>query len=112
MEEILLHEGAHASLDGDHARSPNWRAAQEADGRFLNSYARDYPEREDIAVTTWAYFVTHYRPDRIGARNVETILAAIPNRLAYFDAQRFDMSPYVRVATSRSTPPAARPPSR
>ena len=98
-EEILLHEGAHASLDGDHARSPNWRAAQEADGRFLNSYARDYPEREDIAETTWAYFVTHYRPDRIGARNVETILAAIPNRLAYFDAQRFDMSPYVRVAT-------------
>ena len=73
MEEILLHEGAHASLDGDHARSPNWRAAQDADGRFLNSYARDYPEREDIAETTWAYFVTHYRPDRIGARNVETI---------------------------------------
>ena len=52
MEEILLHEGAHASLDGDHARSPNWRAAQEADGRFLNNYARDYPEREDIAETT------------------------------------------------------------
>ena len=91
---------------------PNWRAAQEADGRFLTSYAKDYPEREDIAETTWAYFVTHYRPDRIGARNVETILAAIPNRLAYFDAQRFDMSPYVRIATSRSTPPAARPPSR
>ena len=112
MEEILLHEGAHASLDGDHARSPNWRTAQEADGRFLNNYARDYPEREDIAETTWAYFVTHYRPDRIGARNVETILAAIPNRLAYFDAQRFDISPYVRVATSRSTLPAARPPSR
>ena len=48
--------------------------------------------------------MTHYRPDRIGARNVETILAAIPNRLAYFDAQRFDMSPYVRVATVPQPP--------
>ena len=104
MEEILLHEGAHASLDGDHARSPNWRAAQEADGRFLNSYAMDHPEREDIAETTWAYFVTHYRPGRIAARDVDTILAAIPSRLDYFDAQRFDMSPYTRVATVPQPP--------
>ena len=104
MEEVLLHEGAHVSLDGDHARSPSWRAVQEADGGFLNIYARDHPEREDIAETTWAYFVTHYRPDRIGARNVETILAAIPNRLAYFDAQQFDMSPYVRVAPVPALP--------
>ena len=98
LEEVVLHEGAHVSLDTDHIQAPQWIAAQQADGGFLNTYARDYPD-EDIAETTWAYFVTHYRPDRIGARNVETILAAIPNRLAYFDAQRFDMSPYVRVAT-------------
>ena len=104
LEEIMLHEGAHVSLDTDHIQAPQWIAAQRADGGFLNTYARDYPN-EDIAETTWAYFVTHYRPDRIGARNVETILAAIPNRLAYFDAQRFDMSPYVlRVATVPQLP--------
>ena len=104
LEEIMLHEGAHVSLDTDHIQAPQWIAAQQADGGFINTYARDHPVSEDFAETTWAYFVTHYRPDRIGARNVETILAAIPNRLAYFDAQRFDMSPYVRVATVPQPP--------
>ena len=28
-----------------------WRAAQEADGRFLNNYAMNWPQREDIAET-------------------------------------------------------------
>ena len=104
LEEVMLHEGAHVSLDTDHIQAPQWIAAQQADGGFLNTNARDHTLSEDIAETAWAYFVTHYRPDRIGARNVETILATIPNRLAYFDAQRFDMSPYVRVAAPQPVP--------
>ena len=104
LEETLIHEGGHVSLDLDHARSPGWQAAQRADGVFINNYARDFPEREDVAESILAYFVTHYRPGRIAARDVDTILAAIPNRLAYFDAQRFDMSPYVRVATVPQPP--------
>ena len=55
--------------------------------------------REDIAESILAYFAVMYRPYRISTEDRNTILDAIPNRFAYFDEQRFDMSPYVRVAT-------------
>ena len=99
MEEILMHEGGHTSLDPDHARAAGWRVAQEADGGFLNNYARDYPVREDIAETTWAYFAVTYRPERMSPANRDTIREAIPHRLAYFDDQMFDFSPYRRATT-------------
>ena len=97
LEEVFIHEAGHFSLDRDHAQSPGWRAAQQADGRFLTPYARDHPEGEDVAESIWGYFVVNYRPERISMAHREAILDAIPNRLAYFDEQRFDMSPYVRV---------------
>ena len=98
LEETLIHEGGHVSLDLDHARSPRWRAAQRADGVFINNYARDFPEREDVAESILAYFAVMYRSERISTEDRNTILDAIPNRFAYFDEQRFDMSPYMRVA--------------
>ena len=99
LEETLVHEAGHASLDRDHARSPGWRAAQEEDGTFISTYARDYPEREDIAESILAYFAVRYRPDRISTADRDTILEAIPHRLAYFDEQMFDFSPYTRATT-------------
>ena len=36
LEETLFHESAHAALDIDHAASPAWRAAQQADGGFIS----------------------------------------------------------------------------
>ena len=99
LEETLIHEAGHVSLDLNHARSPRWQAAQRADGVFINNYAQDFPEREDIAESILAYFAVMYRPYRISTEDRNTILDAIPNRFAYFDEQRFDMSPYVRVAT-------------
>ena len=35
-----------------------------------------------------------YRPERLTDADRSAILTAIPNRLLYFDEQRFDMSPY------------------
>ena len=43
LEEIFLHEAAHASLDQPHARADGWRAAQAADGVFISDYARNNP---------------------------------------------------------------------
>ncbi len=94
LEEIFLHEAAHASLDHAHARGAGWRAAQVADGVFISDYARNNPVREDIAESAIMYFAVRYRPESLTSDERWIILTSIPNRLAYFDEQDFDMSPY------------------
>lgn len=92
LEEMFIHEGAHVSLDGAHANSAGWLAAQIEDGVFISSYARDYPDREDIAESILPYFALRYRPDRLTDHDRAAIVAAMPNRLAYFDQQRLDLA--------------------
>ena len=93
LEEILVHEAAHTSLDEEHANAPGWRSAQQADGTFISTYARDHPRREDVAETFSAWLAVRYKADRIPAQMKRTIEQAVPNRLAYFDAQDFNMVP-------------------
>ena len=95
LEEVFIHEGGHISLDGHHKDSAKWRAAQAADGVFISEYARDFPDREDVAESILPYFAVRYFPERLTDADRALILATIPNRLAYFDEQGFDMSPYV-----------------
>ena len=92
-EETFVHEGTHVNLQA-HNSSPGWRAAQEADGVFISNYARDNPNREDVAESFVAWFAVRYRPERLSAGRQPIILRTIPNRLIYFDEQGFDMSPY------------------
>ena len=94
-EEVMFHEAAHTSLDVAHANTPGWREAQRADGGFISTYARDNPDREDIAESILPYFAVRVHPGRIPPRDRALIEEAIPNRLAYFDAQGFNWSPYM-----------------
>ena len=94
LEEVFLHEAAHAVLDEAHARADAWRAAQAADGVFLSEYAGNNPVREDIAETAVMYFAVRYRPESLTSDDRWIILTSIPNRLAYFEEQDLDMSPY------------------
>ena len=103
LEEVLFHEAAHVSLDAGHVNAPGWTAAQEADGVFISEYARDGPQREDVAESILPYFAVRYQAERLTAAEQAAILTAIPNRLLYFDEQAFDMSPY-RAAASDSAP--------
>ena len=94
-EENFVHEAVHVTLDPVHRdASPGWRAAQAADGVFISTYARDYPDREDVAESFSAWFAVRYQPERLTAGERTVILRTIPNRLIYFDEQGFDMSPY------------------
>ena len=90
----MFHEAAHTSLDVAHANTPEWREAQRADGGFISDYARDNPDREDIAESILPYFAVRFKPGRLSPGDRAKIEEAIPNRLGYFDAQRFDWSPY------------------
>lgn len=96
IEEALMHEGAHASLDPVYARSAGWRAAQAADGGFISDYARDYPDTEDLAESIVAFFAAEYRAARIPRAMRSTIRATIPNRIAWFESLDLDMRPATR----------------
>ncbi len=93
LEETLVHEASHTSLDADHASSAGWVAAQNADNEFISTYARDNPQIEDIAETFLLYLAITYRADRISDSLYNTVIQTVPNRINYFDNQQFNMYP-------------------
>lgn len=95
LEEAFVHEAAHTSLDATHASASGWLAAQSADGNFISTYARDFPDREDVAESFLPYLAVRYRSDRILPSVAATISQTIPNRIAYFNAQALDLYPLV-----------------
>ncbi len=93
LEETFVHEASHTSLDAEHSSSAGWIKAQESDGNFISTYARDNPIREDIAESFLLYIAIRHRIDRINQSLRDTILKTIPNRIIYFDNQNFNMYP-------------------
>ncbi|MEX2271213.1 MAG: hypothetical protein WD690_07080 [Vicinamibacterales bacterium] len=69
------------------------RDGQAQDNTFISTYARDNPTREDLAESFLPYLAVRYRPERITQALADTIRHAIPNRIAYFDAQSFGVAP-------------------
>ena len=99
LAETFVHEASHTSLDADHAASAGWLAAQQNDPTFISTYARDNPNREDVAESFLPYLAVRYRSDRISTDLQNTIASTIPNRIAYFDGLDLDMYPLVPRAT-------------
>jgi hypothetical protein len=97
LEETLLHEAAHTSLDPYYAWSAEWKAAQQADDAFISNYARENPEREDVAESYVAYLAVRYRSARISQADADKIVRTIPNRIAFFDARPLAMHPIVPI---------------
>ena len=93
LEETLFHEATHTSIDPRYKNDRKWKAAQKRDGNFISAYARDNPDREDLAESFVLYFAARHRPDRINALNRSKIESAIKQRLDYFDALKLDYSP-------------------
>lgn len=97
LEETLVHEASHTSLDATHATASQWVTAQFADGNFISTYARDNPVREDIAESFLPYLAYRLRPGRISPTLVESFGETMPNRIRYFDQQTFDLRPMLAV---------------
>ncbi len=94
LEETLVHEASHTSLDATHAASAGWLAAQNLDGGFISDYAEEFPDREDIAESFLMWMAVRYRKDKISTVNFNLITQAIPNRLAYFDEISCKLFPF------------------
>lgn len=105
LEETLVHEASHTSLDAAHAASAGWLEAQTLDGGFISDYAQDYPDREDIAESFLMWLAVRYREDRISTLDYNLTTGAIPNRLTYFDGIDCDLFPFeVENITSLNEP--------
>jgi len=93
LEEILMHEATHTSLDGAVASSSAWLAAQRSDATFISDYAQQNPTREDVAETFNAWFALRHRSHRIPSAMQTQIRSAIPARLAALDALNLELNP-------------------
>lgn len=102
LQEVLLHEAAHTSLDAYHANKAAWLAAQASDGEFISIYARDNSKGEDVAESYLLYIALEHRRDRISNELAQTIKETIPARLKYFQALESNLYP-LYVAMPRRT---------
>ena len=83
IEETLLHEAAHLTLDHQHL-SDGWKEAVRADGKHITKYAATN-DVEDVAESFVFYYAVRYRPKRLSGRLKRQINEAIPNRIRFFD---------------------------
>ncbi len=91
LEETLFHEAAHTSLDPYHLNTRGWLNAQSRDSLYISSYARDNPDREDLAESVLMYFGVTYRAERMDPMLVESIKITMPNRIEFF--KTLELSP-------------------
>ena len=97
MEEAMLHECAHTSLDYAWKGSVNrqqWDAAAAQDPGFISAYARDNPTSEDVS-ESFGPFVAWKLGAASGysAQQLSVIAAQIPHRLAHLDSLKLDLAP-------------------
>jgi hypothetical protein len=92
----------HTSLDAGNAAAAGWIAAQIADSGFISTYARDNPQREDIAESFLPYLAVRYRSDRITQGLKDTIDQTIPHRIAYFDGLGLAMYPFTTTGVTEN----------
>ena len=62
-----------------------WICAENDDGKYISTYSRDNPAREDIAESVLTWLAFRHRPSRIQQTDINKIGSTIPNRIQYFD---------------------------
>lgn len=111
IEEGLLHECAHTSLDWDSGGSverAKWAAQVAKDPGFISTYAADNPTSEDVTETFVPYLAWKLgAASGYTAAQLEAISQQIPNRLIYLDSLALDLAPLI--AAEPSTTASAAP---
>lgn len=92
VTETMIHESTHAGFDRKYYTA-DWDAAAKADGNYISTYARDNPAREDHSETFLCWLVARHKKDRVSAADFGKITATVPNRIAWYDAKDFNLSP-------------------
>ena len=96
VEETLIHEAVHSSIDAYYYGTSEWNEQVKNDGyKYVSTYAKDFPNREDIAEMFPLYIAVRYFPDRISEDVKNKFLSTSINRVKYFDSQNLDFSIYI-----------------
>ena len=103
FEETMIHEAGHLTLGAKH-KTTDWINAKNADGAFISTYAQENPTTEDISESIVPWIAVRYRRDSISDKAADYILKTIPNRIAYFDRQNYDLG---SLMGNTSPPPPA-----
>lgn len=107
LEEVFIHESAHASLDWTFGGAVNreaWTDAATSDSQFISQYAFDYPDREDVAESYGAFVLYEMAKTKPALQaEAERIGFAIPNRINYFRSLGPEFSP-TRTACTKYGP--------
>ena len=85
VEEVLVHEAAHISLETQLNALPAWAMAQQADPDVVSDYASQFPDREDIAETFLFYLALRGYPNRLSAEDTQDFLIGVSNRIGVSD---------------------------
>ncbi|WMI65219.1 hypothetical protein RBH94_14280 [Aestuariibaculum sp. YM273] len=94
LEETLVHEACHTSLDEEVYNLPEWETKASSDREFISTYAKDNPLREDVAESFLPWLMVRFRSDRITNKDFYKISNTIPNRLKFFDGKDYNLYPF------------------
>ena len=86
--DIIAHEFAHAVMDTEHLLSLDWKYAIYKDCIAISEYAKEFPNREDLAETFSVYI--SYRRGNLTPDLIEGI-NKIPERIRYLDNLNLNM---------------------
>jgi len=81
LEESMLHEVIHTSLDHRVLGGKAWKGAQRADGRSISTYGRDNPNSEDLAETFTVYY--GLVRGRLSEEDTRIVMETIPARIEF-----------------------------
>lgn len=83
LEETCFHETIHATLELDHATSPEWLEAQKKDAAFITGYAAEKPRQEDLPESALFAYALIKHPGRMPQKVEKAVSRIMPNRLDY-----------------------------
>jgi len=97
LEETLMHEACHATIDGKYYGTEDgkkaWKEAQTQDNMFISLYASQNPDREDVAESIVPYLAVKYRNNRVSEDDYKKMAQAIPNRIKVLDQANMNFYP-------------------
>lgn len=88
LEEVMVHEAVHASIDRFYRGTGEWHQVQKSDVVFVSQYARDFAGSEDLTESYGAYLMVK-KASRNDATRVQRIRNGIPNRIRFFEERGF-----------------------
>ena len=84
LTETLFHEAVHATVDDAWRDDPDWLRMRGEDPTFVSTYARDFPDREDLAESLLLCIAMTQRPERLPEGMADLLSSIIPNRIEFF----------------------------